>query len=67
MTQRDHLAQSCAPLTVIEVGADPEYRQLVMPELLDAIRLTASQNVDEMGSAEALAGSIDSRTKAFAR
>ena len=59
MAQRDQLAHHCAPLLFVQLGADAEHRQLVVPELHDALGRTADQHINHMPRAEALPGAID--------
>jgi short-subunit dehydrogenase len=65
-SQSDQLPEDAAPRGFIEIGADPEHRQLVVVPSGDSFAGLAAQHIDEMHGAEALAGAVD-RGKGFLR
>ena len=67
MAHRHQLAEHGAPLLFIELAADAEHRELVMPELRDALGQAADQHIDQVHGAETLPGAIGAGQAAFAR
>ncbi len=59
MTLRHHLPGRRAPLLVVQVGADPENRKLVVTELRHTLVRMAEQDIDEMRGSKALPGAVD--------
>ena len=58
MAHRHQLADHGAPLLFVELAADAEHGQLVVPELRDALGQAADQHVDQVHGAETLPGAI---------
>ena len=57
--ERNQLTENTAPQIVVLGLADAMHAQLVMSPLADALGVLATQHVDQVGDAEAIAGAVD--------